>query len=183
MRLLPLAAVALPGTADAARQPGGGAALHDARLAALAGEPGITRLRDLGTGHPRWGPDARAAFAALLTSGLDIPARYAPPPGTSPARLRAALDAAVTASPVAASGWGAATETEPPWRPPVTDLRAASAAVDERMITLLAILGPDACAADPLLPLRLAGNARQLRRPAPVFFRKTPTRIPRVGAI
>ena len=131
--------------------------LDDARLAALAGEPGITRLRGLAAGQPRWGPDARAAFAALLAVGLDIPAQYTPPRDAPPAELQDALHEALTAE----TGPGVSAVTRP-WRIVVADLRTAASTVDDRIITLLAILGPDACAADPLLPLRLAHHIPRL---------------------
>ena len=145
--------VALTGTEDTAAA----ADLHDARLGALADEPGIGRLAGLAAGQPPWRPDARAAFAALLAAGLGIPARYTPPPGAPPAELRDALAEALTAG--AGPGVPAGTRQ---WRVAVADLRAAGSAVDDQMITLLAILGPDACAADPLLPLRLAHHVPRL---------------------
>ncbi len=172
--------VTLTGTGDTPPA----ADLHDPRLAALAGGPGISRLAGLAAGQPPWRPGARAAFAALLAAGLDIPARYTPPPDAQPAELRDALDEALTA------GTGPGVPAGPrPWRVTVTDLRAAVAAVDDRMITLLAILGPDACAADPLLPLRLARHVprlpalspRQLRFLASAGGRQPPS--PRAAAL
>jgi WD40 repeat protein len=120
-----------------------------AGFAALADEPGITRLRALD-----WPPDARVAFAALLASGLPWPERYAPPPGTVPVMLREALRRAVAAD----DGTGPAV----PWRVPVPDLRSAAGRITDRVITLLRILGAAACAADPLLPVRLAHRIPQL---------------------
>jgi WD40 repeat protein len=134
----------------------GSAALCDPRLAALSGEPGISRLRDLSAREPRWGPDARAGFAALLASGVDLPGQYAPPSGADPASLRDALAAALAGRTAAPTGHNG------PWPVPVAALRTAAGAVTDQVITLLEILGPPACAADPLLPARLAHRAPEL---------------------
>ena len=122
------------------------AALCDARLAALAVEPGLARLRSVG-----WEPAARVSMAALLASSLAIPEQFTPPPGVSAPTLRDALAGAV-AGPGSATGWHA----------PLGDLRAAAAEITDRTITLLRILGPAACAADPLLPARLAHRIPEL---------------------
>jgi WD40 repeat protein len=121
-------------------------ALCDARLAALAVEPGMARLRAVG-----WEPAARVSMAALLASSLAIPEQFIPPPGVSAQTLRDALARAI-AGPGAASAWHA----------PIGDLRAAVAAISDRAIALLQILGPAACAADPLLPARLAYRIPEL---------------------
>ena len=154
---LPLGLLADLVTLTGSEDTGPAAGLHDPRLGALAGGPGISRLAGLAAGQPPWRPDARAAFAALLAAGLGIPAWYTPPPDAQPAQLKDALDQAFTAG----TGPGVPAETRP-WRVAVADLRAAASAVDDQMITLLAILGPDACAADPLLPLRLAHHVPRL---------------------
>jgi len=139
-------------------------ALCDARLAAaLASEAGISRLRDLAGGEPRWAPDARTAFAALLASALDIPDGYAPPPGASAAGLLGALnDALAGFRPLPAGAFDSPGGVASAWRAPVAGLLAAAAAVTDQVIALLAILGPDACAADPLLPVRLAHRVQEL---------------------
>jgi WD40 repeat protein len=142
-------------------------ALCDARLAALSDAGGVARLRDLAGDEPQWGPDARVAFAALLASVLDIPDEYAPPADIGTARLREALADALGGRRGASGGANTpgAAGADPaisPWRPAVTDLVAAAAAISEQVIALLAILGPDACAADPLLPVRLAHRVPQL---------------------
>ena len=141
-----------PGKPAPGREPG--AALCDPALAALAAEPGITRLRDLAGREPRWSPAARAAFGALITSSLDVPGHYAPPAGADIAELRGPLARALSAP--------SAVSAQPRWRAPVAGLRAAAAAITDQVITLLSILGPGACAADPLLPVRLAHRAAQL---------------------
>ena len=142
--------VALTGPADliapegAKRSP---SALTDRRLAALADEPGIARLRALG-----WAPAARVAFAALLASGLGIAERYTPPADTAPDTLRDALSNALAerAGPAQAAPV------------PVAELRVAATQITERTIALLRILGPAACAADPMKPVRLAHRIPQL---------------------
>ena len=142
--------VALTGPADMIAPDGAqrtSAVLSDQRLVPLADEPGIARLRALG-----WAPAARVAFAALLASGLSIPERYAPPADTAPDALRDALSHAL------AERTGPAQATPIP----VADLRAAAAQVTERTIALLRILGPAACAADPMKPVRLAHRIPQL---------------------
>jgi WD40 repeat protein len=128
--------------------------LNDPRLAALAGEAGVARLRDLAAREPRWPPRARAAFAAMLARDLDVPAQFGPPVEAEPAELRAALSDALSAAPPTGPG-GRAPGT---WRAEAADVRAAAADVTDQAVTLLAILGPDACAADPLLPVRLASH-------------------------
>jgi WD domain, G-beta repeat len=122
------------------------AALCDTRLAALAVEPGMARLRAVG-----WGPAARVSMAALLASSLAIPEQFTPPPGVSAPALRDALARAV-------AGHGSASA----WHVPIGDLRAAAAEITDRTIALLQILGPAACAADPLLPARLAHRIPEL---------------------
>jgi WD40 repeat protein len=135
---------------------GRSAALCDPRLAAVSGEPGVSRLRDLAAREPRWSADARAGFAALLASGLDLPGQYAPPAGADPADLRDELATALAGRIVPLAGQNG------PWQVPVAALRAAVGAITEQVIMLLEILGPPACAADPLLPARLAHRAREL---------------------
>lgn len=132
------------------------ATLNDGRLGALANEPGIRRLRELG-----WSANARLAFVPLLTSRLSPQEPFEPPAEESPAALRSALRSAL------ASHGGAAR----PAGIEVAELHAAAQEITDRIITLLTILGPRACAVDPLLPTRLlhritqlpALNGRQLR--------------------
>jgi WD40 repeat protein len=145
--------VTLTGTEDTPPHEAPGAVLHDARLAVLDAEPGIGRLRELVAGQPRWNPDARAAFAAMLTSGLEVPAWYTPPDDADLAGLATELAAALAGAP----GIPAAS-----WQVPVAALKAATTLITAQAITLLQILGPDACAADPMLPLRLVHRVAQL---------------------
>ncbi|WP_440099025.1 hypothetical protein [Streptosporangium sp. H16] len=121
--------------------------LNDGRLGTLAERPGIRRLRDLG-----WPRRARLAFAALLVGGLTPQDRYVPPAEAEPPALRAALAASVDGP---GSRWG-------PAGTDMAELASAAEEITARTITLLTILGPAACAADPLLPLRLAHRIPQL---------------------
>ncbi len=123
------------------------AALHDARIAVLAGSPGVRRLRELS-----WPRAARAAFAVLLVSGLPADARFAPPPEATPGDLRAALAEALEAG-EAVPGPGTVSAAE---------LATAAEGITPRVISLLAIIGPAAAAADPVMALRLAHLAGQL---------------------
>jgi WD40 repeat protein len=135
------------------------APLCDPGLAVLAGEPGVARLRALAGGSPRWTADSRAAFAALLASALDIPERYVPPSGAEPAALGLALAQALA---VDAAGEAADRGADEPWRVAFAELRVAATRITDQVITLLAILGPGPCTADPLLPVRLLHHVPQL---------------------
>jgi len=132
-----------------------GLTLCEPRLAVLADEPGIALLRELAAGEPRWTGDARSAFAALLCTSLDLPPEYCPPPAADPAGLPVALEEALRHRADSAPG-------RPPWQPPVAGLRTALAGITCQAIALLAILGPAACAGNPLLPARLAHRIPQL---------------------
>jgi hypothetical protein len=147
--------------------------LCDARLAALGGAVGVARLRDLAGGEPRWGSDARVAFVALLASELDIPDGYVAPANVSTGDLldaltgalsdrTAAVDQADSSGDVSAKTLPGVRAVPPQWRVSVADLTEAATTVTDQIIALLTILGPDDCAADPLLPVRLAHRARRL---------------------
>jgi WD40 repeat protein len=155
--------ITLTGTEDTPPDEAPRAGWYDARLAALADEPGIGRLRELAAGQPSWRPDARAAFAALLAADLSIPAQYTPPDDADPATLASALAAVLADLP---GGLSAAS-----WQVPAAELRDVTARITAQTITLLQILGPDACAADPLLPLRLAHYVPQLPSLSPSELR------------
>jgi len=141
-----------------------GAGLGDGRLAALGGEGGIGRLRDLVASQPGWDQAARVAFAALVVSSLGLPERYAPPEEADRASLRGALAGALTAlsvAPAKASPPPAA-DMDRPWQASIGDVRDAVTAISDQTVTLLRILGPKACGADPLLPLRLTHHTLRL---------------------
>lgn len=134
----------------------GSTTLNDGRVGALANEPGVRRLRELG-----WSAGARLAFVPLLTSRLSPQQPFEPPVEESPAALRNALRNAVAKRVGAARPAGVE----------LSELHTAAETITDRIMTLLTILGPRACTVDPLLPTRLlhravqlpALNARQLR--------------------
>jgi ATP-dependent Clp protease ATP-binding subunit ClpC len=109
-------------------------------LEALAAQPGIRSLQDL-----HWPPAARIGLVGLLLHrvplhGWELPDNVAPTPA------RQALQTALADS-----------EPAPPEMPPapLVTLIEAAERIDGRLLTLLELLGPDAVAADPGLPLRL----------------------------
>jgi WD40 repeat protein len=115
--------------------------------ARLAAHPGIRALVSL-----RWPPAARVAFLLLLLCGHEDP-DFAPPPGLTPAKLRWLLLDALGGPPC-----------EPlPAPVPVALLERALAPVDDRLLTLLETLGPEACANDPTLPLTLLQHLPEIR--------------------
>ncbi|WP_433372094.1 WD40 repeat domain-containing protein [Actinoplanes sp. CA-142083] len=124
----------------------GGASGAPAELTGLADHPGIVRLRALG-----WPPAARAGLAALLLRDLPADPAY-DAPDHSRAELRTALLRALGGRPV------------PPEAPPapLALLRAGADRVDSGTMTLLNILGPEAVAADPGLPLRMEQHSGYL---------------------
>jgi ATP-dependent Clp protease ATP-binding subunit ClpC len=77
---------------------------------------------------------------------------WAPPPGTSPTELRDALAEALGGEPIAPQA--------PPL--PLAALTQAADSLDERLFTLLELVGSEAVAADPGLPLRLLPQVSQL---------------------
>ncbi|MCP5424263.1 MAG: WD40 repeat domain-containing protein, partial [Gammaproteobacteria bacterium] len=108
-------------------------------LAVLSLHPGMRRLADL-----RWPLAARIGLVALLLRALPLN-DWRPPPRLQASDLPALLHAALT---------GESIEPTPP-EPPLAALYRTLAAIDERGVSLLVILGADAVAADPGLPLRL----------------------------
>jgi WD40 repeat protein len=97
----------------------------------------------------RWPTEARAALAVLLLREVHDPA-FAPPDGTSPGRLCAAL--------LAALHEGEPREPEPATTTSLVPLEWALSSIDERMLTLLTALGPKACAEDPSLLLSMVSR-------------------------
>jgi hypothetical protein len=161
------------------------AAEADGPLAPVATHPGLARLRAL-----RWPGGAWPALLALLLSNRDGPwpggAAWAPPVAAgsrahggaddalalAPSQLAERLHAALCAPAVPAA--------TPP--PPVGFLLPALAAVDERLLALLAALGPRALAADPGLVLRLRHRVGHLPALAAPQRRLLATRIAPVEA-
>jgi hypothetical protein len=115
--------------------------LYDAGLQPLAYHPGIALLRDLA-----WPPPARVGLAGLLAAPLPKADEHTPPPGSGAADRVAALRAALDTE---AGGTG-------PPSTPLEPLLAGADAVTDRVVSLLAILGPDTVQEDPGLPLLLA---------------------------
>lgn len=123
-----------------------GLPLLDERLRSLADHPGIRLLRDL-----EWPVASRVGLAGLLTSGLSEP-NTVPSPGQGPRQLAQALRRALI---------GRSSQV-PGDEPPLDELRAAADAVTGRTAALLAVVGSDAVADDPVLPVRLAQQAADM---------------------
>jgi ATP-dependent Clp protease ATP-binding subunit ClpC len=109
-------------------------------LEALATQPGIRALQEL-----RWPPASRIGLVALLLHqvplhGWELPDDIAPTPARQ--ALQAALAGSEQAQPEAPAA-------------PLVPLTEAAERIDGRLLTLLELLGPEAVAADPGLPLRL----------------------------
>ncbi len=117
-------------------------------LRSLASHPGLRRLTSL-----HWPGPARTGLAALLLRELRAD-EWKPPPELAPDDLRTTLARALAGDPIPPDA--------PP--PPVALLTRAAETVDERLLTLLAALGPDAVAADPGLPLRVLHQTPSLPR-------------------
>nr|WP_256363618.1 WD40 repeat domain-containing protein [Thiohalocapsa sp. ML1] len=161
------------------------AAEPDGPLAPVAVHPGLARLRAL-----RWPGGAWPALLALLLSNRDGPwpggAAWAPPLAAG-SRTHGGADAAAALAPSqlaerlhAALCAPAVPAAAPP--PPVGFLLPALAAVDERLLALLAALGPRALAADPGLVLRLRHRVGHLPALAAPQRRLLATRIAPVEA-
>jgi ATP-dependent Clp protease ATP-binding subunit ClpC len=116
-------------------------------LETLASQPGIRALQDL-----RWPPASRIGLVALLLHqvplhGWELPDKVAPTPARQ--ALLTALAGSEPAEPEA-----------PP--APLVPLTEAAEHIDGRLLTLLELLGPQAIAADPGLPLRLLPRVASL---------------------
>jgi ATP-dependent Clp protease ATP-binding subunit ClpC len=115
-------------------------------LAQLRALPGIRALARL-----RWPRPARTGLLALLLHALPLD-DWRPPSGLTPSLLARDLAAALAgeACPVTAPAV------------PVAALELACRHIDARQLALLALLGADAVAAEPGLPLRLAHQLPRL---------------------
>jgi hypothetical protein len=120
--------------------------LHDPRLRVIVDHVGIRRLREL-----CWPVAARSAFAALLYAAQPMPTGYEPPGDSTPRERQQALTTAQCAG-------GGST----PGPIDLAALASAAETIGPQMITLLQIIGADAAAVDPLLPLRLSHHACNL---------------------
>jgi len=100
-----------------------------------------------------WPVASRVGLAALLLHGVPLEG-WEPPPALPPARLRDALTAALLI----------ADRVEPQSvTVPTEAIVDAAQPVDERLLTLLEIVGPKAVAQDPGLPLRLLPRLPHIR--------------------
>ncbi|MER7282451.1 WD40 repeat domain-containing protein [Dactylosporangium sp. NPDC000244] len=141
-----------------------GAGEGSGALEGLVGHPGFRRLRALD-----WPLAARVGLAALLLEEAPSSVRPAPP-GADLSRLRSELLAALERPPAGAR----------PAPVPIADLIAGAQAVTDRTLTLLTLLGPEAVAADPMMPLRLrrqADNLPEIGFVAPTAITDLPRRV------
>jgi len=103
-------------------------------LSEYEGHPGVGIVRGL-----RWPPNAVVGFAVLVTAGLPADAGLLPPEDTAQDELRAVLAEAL----VGVSG------PLSDYSPPRTELLAALDGIDDSVLLLATLLGPDAVAAEP----------------------------------
>ncbi|MGV4985987.1 WD40 repeat domain-containing protein [Streptomyces sp. NRAIS4] len=122
------------------------------RLRTLADHRGLHALRELG-----WPGPALAGLALLLVADLPADPAYLAPPEVTPADLAQALGRTLTGSSIPARRSA----------PTLTELTAALGTVDDRLVALLRILGPEAVAADPTLPARMRRLPLSLTPPGP----------------
>ncbi len=115
-------------------------------LRPLVSHSGIQQLVGL-----RWPRAARLGLVAILLHQIPIQC-WEPPASLTAHDLRADLRLAL------------AGDSIPPEAPPapVSALLVSADRIDDRLVTLLTLLGPDAVAADPALPLRLLPRVRSL---------------------
>ncbi len=118
----------------------------NAPLQPLLAHQGIQNLRDL-----QWPVAARLGLAALLLHDIPFP-NWQPPPELTPTYLREHLNIALHG------------ETIPPQAPspPIAALQTAADNIDDRLLSLLSLLGKEAVETEPSLPLRLAQQVSQL---------------------
>ena len=108
----------------------------------------LTALQQL-----RWRDAARIGLVALLLYKLPTDTKWIPPTGTTPTQLRDALANALKGDPI------------PPDTPvlPLVPLQDSAKLIDDRLLTLLTLLGQEAVTNDPGLPLKLLPNLPNLR--------------------
>jgi len=115
----------------------------------------------------RWPAEARVAMVLFLLRKFEDTS-FAPPEGVTAAELRIQLLEALAGGPMA--------EKAPPF--PTAFLLNAVFDVDERFLTLLASLGPAACAQDPTLPITLFARLDEIAPHITVDRRLLDLRIP-----
>jgi len=109
------------------------------RLAEFHGHPGVAMLRSL-----RWRPEAVIGLAVLVVSGLPADPKLLPPDNAVREDLQAAVEQALG---------GAAIPPEA-YEPPVSALLGEFDRIDDSVLVLAELLGPDAVAAEPDLLVR-----------------------------
>jgi len=121
--------------------------LIDHPLAQLAKDTtGIPNLIAL-----RWSTPARIGLVALLLHKIPF-SGWEPPSGISPSEMSTALQAGLKGEPIEPQA--------PP--PPISLLQEAAKLIDDQLLSLLTILGEQAVAAEPALPLRLLSRIPDL---------------------
>ena len=116
----------------------------------LSHHPGLAALCSL-----HWPADARLGLLALLLHRYPDEAKWQPPSDQDTLSLQQALVRALVNS---------VEDATTPLRPELAWLPAVLTQVDERLLTLLQVIGPEAIAADPGLPLRLLPQVIHLPR-------------------
>lgn len=115
-------------------------------LAQLAQDTGVAELIAL-----RWSTPARIGLVALLLHKIPF-SDWEPPSDISPREISNALQAGLKGEPMEPQA--------PP--PPISPLQEAAKLIDEQLLSLLTILGEQAVAAEPALPLRLLSRIPNL---------------------
>ncbi|SDG79101.1 hypothetical protein SAMN05421505_10835 [Sinosporangium album] len=133
----------------------------DERLRPFARHPRLAELRAL-----RWPPAAQIGLAVLLAADVPGDPRYEPPPHTHREELAAAMARVLSGSP----------------RPVAApELKAGPGGlfdgVDDHVLGLLSMLGPEAVAEDPALPARLRHQRHALPALSPAHRRLLDLRI------
>jgi hypothetical protein len=118
----------------------------DSPLAQLAKETAISQLIAL-----RWSKPARIGLVALLLHKIPFP-DWEPPSSISPREISNALQAGLK---------GEAIEPQAP-SAPISLLQEAAKLIDEQLLCLLTIIGEQAVASEPALPLRLLSRIPNL---------------------
>ncbi|MBO3459584.1 hypothetical protein G7B40_033190 [Aetokthonos hydrillicola Thurmond2011] len=99
----------------------------------------------------RWATPARIGLVALLLHKIPF-SGWEPPPGISPSEISAALQAGLKGEPIEPQALP----------PPISLLQEAAKLIDEQLLCLLTILGEQAIASEPALPLRLLSRVPNL---------------------
>jgi WD40 repeat protein len=107
---------------------------------------GLKALADL-----KWPTEARIGLIALLLHQLP-PSKWKPPPDSPPTKVRDALITALKGKPI---------EPVAP-APPISLMTDAAKKIDNRLLSMITMLGPEAVAVDPGLPLRMLPRVKYL---------------------